>query len=93
LINLQVSASSKFSVSKGGVISALGALLTSASATALAVGLNGSTNPAFLVDATEPRFEERLGDVGGAPGIARTQHSGGVVTGLGPQVDRHGRAG
>jgi hypothetical protein len=51
LIDLQVSAASKMSVSKAGVISALGALLTSASATALAVGLNGSTNPAFTVDA------------------------------------------
>ena len=46
-------------------------------------------HPAFLVDAAVAGLEERLGDVGGATGIAWAQHVGGVVAGFGAQVDRH----
>ena len=46
---------------------------------------------ALLVDLSPARVEERRRDVGGPPRIARAEDGGGVVTGLGPQVDRHRR--
>src|SRR6476646_8953976 len=84
LVNLKVGSTSQFSVSKAGVISALGALLTSASATALAVGLNGSTNPAFTVDAATASSATgiKVKSAAAAGGVALSVTSSGTTEAL-----------
>lgn len=62
-VDYLVGASSKFSVSKGGAITA-----TSASASALAVGLAGATNPAFVVDSSTGSQAAGLKITGAATG-------------------------
>ena len=47
LLNLQVASSSKLAVGKDGALT-----VTSAAADAIAVGPNGATNPAFIIDAS-----------------------------------------
>lgn len=53
LIDLQVGAAEKFAVTKTGLTRTAGAVnITDATATALTVGPNGTTNPALAVDAS-----------------------------------------
>ena len=61
--------------------------------TLIGLTLEGAREPEHAALGVHPAgagVEERLGDVLGPKGIARTQDVGGVVAGLGAQMDRHG---
>lgn len=66
LLDLQTGGASQFSVSQAGTVAAAGPVnITSASASALAVGLTGATNPAFSVDASTGSQAAGLNVLGG----------------------------